>query len=184
MTGTTNRPLDPFETALLGELRAVVADRAAVPQARRSVRRPRRLLLAAAAVAVGTAVVAPALTAEPAFSVQEGNDGEIRVEVNRIEDAAGLEDSLRRFGIASDITYVPGGGRCADRGLADRSVTRSGLTVGVGERTFQLTLPPGAVRDGETLVVWVSGRPIPDGFAGSVEAGVVTGPVPPCVVVP
>lgn len=187
--------LDTFETALLAELR----EHAAAGRTPNPRRPPFRIiagagLVAAAAVA---AVVLPGPGTSAAYSVVEGNAGEVRVSVDRLEDAAGLESALAEHGIAAEVTYVPDGGECAPGRYAvvDRDLT--GLSLTVGSDRFEVSLPPGAVRDGETFVIAASLVPIPaigdpdgDGIAtleGSrvwVQADVAAGPVAECTVVP
>jgi hypothetical protein len=48
-----------------------------------------------------------------AHSVAEGNAGRIHIEINRPEDATGLERALQEHGIAADIAYLPELQRCA-----------------------------------------------------------------------
>lgn len=194
-----DRDLDSFEVRLLAELRREVAgaDRP-VPTPRRT----RRFLAVSAGVAA-TAVVGvllvPGLGTSAAYSVSEGNAGEIQVEINRPEDAEGLERALADHGIAADITYLSELQTCApDRYVAvDREV---GLTIGMGEEQVKVTLPPGSIRDDETFVMVWSVEPLSDeeladietregvrtvnGFASSVTADVTDGPVAPCQAVP
>ncbi|QBR94038.1 hypothetical protein [Nocardioides euryhalodurans] len=187
--------LDDFETALLHELRAHVADRPA------RVRRGRTRIAVGvgltAAAAVAAVVVVPGAGVQTAYSVQEGNSGEITVEVNRLEDAAGLERELEAYGVDADVTYVPDGGECAPGRYEPVARSLSGMTTGVGADLLQVTLPPGAVRDGETFVLAVSLVPVPatgdpdgDGISdlGGIRVwtdfDVASGPVAPCDVMP
>lgn len=178
-----NAQLDTFETALLARLREHVDQGPAV---RPRFSRPRLLLAAAATVAAASAmvVVVPGLGTTAAYSVQEGNSGTITVEVQRFEDAEGLEAELAKFGVNADITYVPDRQECAPGRYApvDRSLSGLGVTMG---SPLQVTLPPGTVRDGETFVMAVSGGAIPPaGFSGWTDFDVTAGPVQPCRVVP
>lgn len=188
--------LDTFEISLLSELRQHVEDRDSLP-ARRSRTRLVVSGLGVAAAAVTAAVVIPGLGVSTAYSVQEGNSGEIKVSVDRLEDAAGLEVALEELGIPAVVTYVPDGGQCAPGryDVIDRDLT--GMRIGVGGQTFDVTLPPGAVRDGETFVIAASlvrlpatGDPDGDGISDEggariwLQADVATGPVAPCRVVP
>lgn len=200
MSRQTTPPLDLdlFESRLLAELRReVVAVDTLAP------RRTRRRGLAVAAGVAATAVVGvllvPGLGATPVYSVQEGNSGEIEVEINRPEDAAGLERALEEHGIAADITYLPDLQTCAEGRFTevDRVV---GMSLQIGEAIVRVTLPPGAVRDGETFVMVMSvealtqeelseisereGVRTVDGARSSVSAEVASGPVRPCEVVP
>jgi hypothetical protein len=155
--------LDDFESALLQELRQHVAERAAQP-----VRRRRRLLAGvgiAAAAATVAVVVVPGAGVQPAYSVQEGNAGEITVEVNRLEDAAGLERALEEHGVEADVTYVPDGRRCTPGRYEPVERSLRGMTTGVGADLLEVTLPPGAVREGETFVLAVSLVELPDTIA-------------------
>jgi len=185
--------LDDFETALLHELRRHVSS----PSAR--VRRGRTRVLVgigvAATAAVAAVVVIPGAGVETAYSVQDGNSGEITVEVNRLEDSAGLERALEDHGIAADVTYVPDGGQCTPGRYEPVDRSLSGMTTGVGTGLLKVMLPPGTVRDGETFVLAASLVRLPDsvqpngiknedGFRAWVEFDVTAGPVGPCEVVP
>lgn len=192
-----NAPLDSFETALLTRLREHVDQRATIPV---PTSRRRRVLLGAAAVAAAAtalAVVLPELGTEAAYSVQEGNSGTIIVEVQRPEDAAGLESALAGYGIKADITYVPQSQECAPGRYTPVDRRLSGMQIEIGAQRLRVTLPPGTVRDGETFVMAVSGEataPLsePDedgiwtmeGFRGWTDFDVTAGPVQPCDVVP
>ena len=200
-----NAPLDHFETHLLTALRAHVADRApAVRDDRRApelvagARRSPRLLLAGlgSGIAATAAVVfLPGLGATPAYSVQEGNAGTIEVQVNRFEDAPGLEKALAAYGIDAQITYLPDGATCAP-GRYTPVDSAGGIALRMGSDLFRITLDPGTVRDGETLVIDASLVRLPDSAdagSGTVQTGginvyvsaeVARGPVPACVPVP
>lgn len=193
-----NTQLDPFETALLARLRDHVEQTEPLPHDG-SRRWPRRLTIAAVAAATVAAVAVgvPGTGTIPAYSVQEGNAGEIVVEVNRPEDATGLEKQLAEHGVRADITYVPDGDQCAPGRY--RPVQRSlpGMAITIGRDRLTATLPPGAVREDETFVLAVSGTPIPaepdasedgiqslEGFAAWTDFDVTPGPVQPCRIVP
>ncbi len=186
--------LDSFETALLAELRGVVAERGlARPTGRRPRRRRRRLLaplgVAAAAVAGLSVVAAPGPGPEPVYAVTEGNDGEVHVSVDRLEDADGLERALAEHGVAADVTYLPDDMVCADGRYRDAPPQPSGtpMRFTLGTDGYRVDLVPGSVRDGETVVISTARRTDlnpgeSNGMTGSV--GIATGPVRPCVPVP
>ena len=203
---TTQSPapdaLDAFEERLLVSLRREVEQHGTDgPSSRRPAPRPaRRVLAAAAGVAAATVVgvvLVPGLGSTAAYSVEEGNAGEIEVEINRPEDAAGLEQALEEHGIEADVTYLPALQTCAPGryDVVERDVR---MSFSLGQDRVSVTLPPGAVRDGETFVmVWsVEAVPAPpggadengvttlDGTAASVMGEVSAGPVGPCEVVP
>ena len=190
------RPLDAFEAQLLAELRRQVEQGTAgapAPPARRT-RRPLAAAAVAATAVVGVLLV-PGLGTTPAYSVQEGNAGEVEVEINRPEDAAGLERALAAYGIRADVTYLTGLRTCAPGRFTevDREV---GMSLSIGEDLVRVTLPPGAVRQGETFVMVLSvealneaelaeitepeGQRALDGARSTVSAEVATGPVSPC----
>lgn len=201
-THTTPQPdgqLDAFEARLLSELRREVSgSRRPEPAPRR--RRGRLAVLAgAAAAAVAAVVMVPGLGAAPAYSVSEGNPGEVRVEIHRPEDAAGLERALAAHDIKADVTYLTDLAQCAPGRYrpVDREV---GMALSLSEEQVTVTLPPGAVREGETFVMVWSVEPLPEeelaasdtgngvrtvsGFASHVTAEVTADRVLPCRVRP
>jgi hypothetical protein len=200
MTPPPQLQLDPFETRLLAELRREVGDQVTHPTtAPRQMRRSLAVAAGVAATAVIGVVLVPGLGPTPVYSVQEGNTGEIEVEINRPEDAAGLERALEEHGIAADITYLSDLQECAPGRFTevDRSV---GMQLEIGEDNVKVTLPPGAVRDSEVFVMVLSVEPMTqdelseisesegyralDGSHSSVSAEVATGAVGPCEAVP
>ena len=199
-TRTSDPDLDAFETRLLAELRREVTARTGHEDPhRRTRRRPLAMAAAAAATAVVGVVLVPGLGTTEAYSVQEGNAGTVEVEINRPEDAAGLERALREHGIAADITYLDDMQTCAP-GRTTEVDRRVGMQLQIGEDKVKVTLPPGAVRDGETFVMVLSveamtadeladleeteGHRVVEGTRSSVSAEVATGPVGPCEPVP
>lgn len=109
---TAPRKLDSFESALLTELRAHVADRPlpeTVPEPTRSRPHYRRWAagLAVAAAAATAFVVGspggPAVNA--AFAVTQEADGDVVATIHELEDAAGLEAALRAAGIDAHVSY-------------------------------------------------------------------------------
>jgi len=195
-----NTQLDSFETRLLAELREHVAHNAPdVDEAERLAGRSARAWLAIAAclvsVAIGAMLIVPGLGSSPAYSVGEGNAGRVNVEINRPEDAAGLERALAERGINADITYLPGLQVCAPGRYQVTERKASDMMATIGETTISLTLPSDTVRPGETFVLTWSILPLTDeeiatrngpfggvvdGFSASVEFDVATGPVAPC----
>lgn len=106
---TTRAPLDSFESALLSELRDVVAERSATQPRRR--RKPVLVAVAAAttvaasvgAVVLGLGTGGPAPAA--AYSVSAEDDGDIVVQIRRLDDADGLERALAEHGITAEVSY-------------------------------------------------------------------------------
>lgn len=185
--------LDTFEVRLLHELRQRTAEDQSLPVLSPTASNLRRRLVAGGAIAAAAAVagilIVPGLGTTPAYSVQEGNSGEIIVEVNRPRDAPGLEALLAEHGVSADITYLEWPMQCADdRYIKVPDDRSSGMSMSIGAELLRLTLPPGAVQNGDTVVVSLSYRPIvgTDGdfeFTGgesSVSFGVASGPVAAC----
>ena len=198
---------EAYDDRLVAALRAVVVEDAhgGPPPAagdlarRRRVRTPWAVAAAAAAVLVGGFVIVPTLQAEPAWAVSRNGAGDVEVEVNRFDDAAGLEAALAAEGVPADVTFLPDGTWCApDRYDPDDDRTPSGTTVSVGERSFGAQLPAGAVPSGSVLLITASARtttaselraldedPTDDvqtgaGITARTEIVVVAGPVAGC----
>lgn len=189
MNSSQSPDLDTFETALLADLKAVVAtaalNPAALPSSPHVPHRRRRWQIAAiaAAAATTTAVVllVPGSGTTPAYAVTGRNNGQVHVEVTRLEGADGLEKALRGHGIAADITYLPPDKQCAPDRYTERRTP--GLQLGVGADLFEVTIPPGAVGDDDTFVLSASVVPIPDGVSFSVEFGIAESAVAPCRII-
>ncbi len=175
-----NTQLDHFENALLTEIRQYVTNRSTAT--RLPVKRRWALGSIVAAVAGGLAV--PLLMPTPAYTVSEGNAGEIIVKVNRPEDAPGLEAKLAEYGIKADVTYLPFSQTCQpDRFTEVPDGRMKGMQLSVGENLVELVIPPGRIRDGETFVMELSDRKIPHdkyAFESKGYFAVATGPVAPC----
>lgn len=195
--------LDDFETRLLHTLREQVAQRQTTPPRRSRGRRRFGLTIGAVAAAAAGLLLVPGLGTAPAYSVQEGNAGQIIVEINTPMDASGLERALQEHGIAADITYLPELQTCAPGRYVEVDRPLSGLTTSVGTNGIGVTIPPGAIRDGETFVLSWSilpmsqaeldalntqieedGATTTEGAHGTLTAGVAAGPVQPCLPVP
>jgi hypothetical protein len=114
-----------FEERLLHELRALlVAQPSSGPEPLRRPRlwaraahRPRHRLALAGGVAGLVAVAAAGVLfltrgAAPAYAVNANDDGTVTVEINSLQDAAGLERKLRGAGIRAVVQYLPPGKTC------------------------------------------------------------------------
>jgi len=138
----------------------------------------------------------------PAFSVSEGNAGEITVTINRPQDAAGLERALTEHGVNADITYLQDLQSCAAGRFQKTGRATPGLTTSISERSIAVTIPPGTVHEDETFVLtWsvvpltdeqiaehsselVDGSTVVNGFSSHVDLAVAAGPVEECTPVP
>ncbi|MYS20001.1 hypothetical protein GA0115240_115422 [Streptomyces sp. DvalAA-14] len=159
-----------FELRLLGELKAVVAERAATAAAPAPVRvRPRWRRPAAAlggAVALGTvlALVVPVLTHSPtsrAYAVEVGRGGTVTItyhDFGFLRYAAGREDLHRRL-LAAGI-------RNTVAGVAPYCVTGSHDAPGFMEhRSHSVVLHPDRLPATDELLIGIQGNDGPrDGF--------------------
>ena len=106
---TANR----FEDRLLDQLQEIVAARPAPAVVTR--RRPQRRRLALAGVSVAAATAAAVLVATgsdvtpSAYAVQPRADGSVTVHIRGLEDAKGLERSLRAAGVPAVVDYAAAG---------------------------------------------------------------------------
>jgi len=184
MTDRSTTDLDPFETALLTQLKAALPPASPTVEpapARWRLRRWQLTAAGVAAAALAVALLVPGLRPTPAYAVTGGNDGEVHVTVNRLEGAEGLERALAKHGIPADITYLPEGKECATGRYTD--VPTPGLTLGVAATKFYVTIPPGAVGKDDTFVLDASVVPLPHGVQARVSFGVGNGPIKPCQVI-
>ena len=129
----TRATLDNFESALLTELRAHVAERSATRRVRRTIGRRAAALAAAAAVAGAVAAGVVGLRPDPAFAVERRADGDIVVTVFDLSDAAGLERALAREGVTAEVTYQTSAVKPSDLDDGGRS---AGCPVPVGAVTI------------------------------------------------
>lgn len=189
-------PTTRFEDRLLGELRAVVAERGAAAPAESEAstgtpawRSGRRLAFAGAAVtaaaAVGLIVSAGGGDTPAAYAVEPRPDGMVSVEIRGLEDANGLEEALGEVGIPASVTYLAAGMACKEprfrRPAAPMGSTHGKVTSGIGRSGGGATvfsISRDTVGPGQTLVVTAS--PGPEGVGEAVGIGVAEGTVSPC----
>lgn len=188
---TTRAPEHPelttFESSLLTDLQATVAEQpAALDASPVAVPSRRRTLtiavagIATAAAIVTVALVIPAVTAPPAFAVTERANGDIVVTINEFKDPDKLQSVLGEHGLDVHVTYltmlatsvkgiVKAGIRpdltiwqwsCADRDRA--TITWFNFPDSTDNRSF--TIPAGAIQSGQTLLI--GGQPGGDNQQG------------------
>lgn len=178
--------LDTFETQLLADLRDHVTARAAAAQPATTVQRSPwkgRLVVLGAGLAAATLgfTVLPGVMAGPAYAVQTGANGTVHVEVNRLEDAAGLKRALERHGVTADVRYLGDNTRCAaDRYLPAPSAPDSATSFTVGPNGISIDIDRRDLPPGGTVVIAASR--IPDGVYA--EVGIADGQVRACVPMP
>ncbi|GAA2759074.1 hypothetical protein [Actinopolymorpha rutila] len=177
-----NTDLDTFETDLLSELRARVAARSVdQPRSRPTPSRRswRRTAAGCGAVAAATAgaFLFPGVVTSPAYAVQNGPGGTVDVQVNRLEDAAGLRRALADHGVRADVLYLGDNLRCSpDRYRRATAVPDSSTRFVVGGEGISVELDRRDVAHGETVVIAASR--VPDGVYA--EVGIASGPVGGC----
>jgi hypothetical protein len=179
---TANR----FEDRLLDQLQEIVAARPAPTVVARRRPRRRRLALAGAGVAAATAAVVLVATGSEvtpsAYAVQPRADGSVTVAIRGLEDASGLERSLRAAGVPAVVDYAPAGhagcvaspphasGARTQRmgaGSRDDGPSLSGpgpepgarvttVNVRVSDDGVKFTIDPGSLRPGEKVYITTS----------------------------
>jgi hypothetical protein len=182
-----------FEDKLLGQLKQVVTERAAEPVTRRHWR-PRLALAGAVAATAAIGIAAPVLVADrtsPAWAVTVGEDGWVRVTIQELRDAEGLERRLEELGIAAEVDFFPPeAGGCLPGRYTGVEADQDQLRVDMGATGpvgGAFSIRPEEFRSGETLVVETSNgtRRDRDGSGPeftfvSLTVGVAEGPVAPC----
>ncbi len=156
-----------FEDRLLAEMRHAVSERAwrvAPLPAYRTRRTPVRAgigFATAAAIAVIATMVVQFGTGTPAaYAVSEGSDGTVRVEINRLSDADGLERQLEAHGINADVNYLPPGKACKQpRSGGSPDMERGQVSGESGsDGHFAMTLDPADFSGADrTLLIELSG---------------------------
>lgn len=100
---TTTSDLDPFQDAVLQELRAHVEERAGKRRRRRLVP---AMAAAAAVVAVGGTAIASAVHPAAAFAVTRASDGDVTITIHELSNPHGLENALRAKGLDAHVAYT------------------------------------------------------------------------------
>jgi hypothetical protein len=136
MNRATQKSLGGFEERLLRKLREVVADGTVSQPVRRGraltvggwVKRP---WLVAGATGLAAAVALLLLVGSPfggkedgrAWAVTSIDGGTVKVEIDSLSDADGLQRELRQAGVPTVVQYIPPGKTCAGQGSSHASVT-------------------------------------------------------------
>lgn len=176
--------LDTFEVQLLEDLRAHVSGRTKPgshnPASSRRWRRPLTLVGVAAAAAITLAIVLPASHNSPAYAVSDGPNGTIDVQINSLEDAAGLQADLQQHGVRSEVLYLGNNMKCSPgrykpAPAAPDSPTQFSIGEGISVSLDRRDLGP------DTTVVIAASR-IPNGVYA--EVGIAAGPVKACDPIP
>ncbi len=115
----------------------------------------------------------------------------IELQINRLEDAAGLERALEDLGVPADVQYLGTDLRCQDDRYepSERSVPDDRTAYSFGEDGISVRLDPREVGRGDTLVIAASTISPEGDLGGGIsdlggvygEVGVAHGPVAPCV---
>jgi hypothetical protein len=171
--------LDSFEAKLLTELRGVV--RESMEFARPAGTRRVWAAAAAAVVAGGAAAIAVPLTSvgSPAFAIEKKADGDVVVTIDRLEDAAALQQALAAHGLPARVSYH--GGLFDPRtlppgpGLGDLSCGPADApSIEPHDGTVTVIIPAptvAAVSAGQTLVIKIDTLDPEAGESGAVDSG-------------
>jgi hypothetical protein len=178
-----------FEDRLLGELRGLVVAPAVDRGQRRPLWRGPRLALAAGLVAVLAAAASAGVFllsggTQAAYAVTENADGTVTVEIDSLQDAAGLQAKLQAAGVNAVVEYLPAGKMCKQPWFTPAGVGAAGGTHGseVGRTSDGATrfTISGNHPAGATLVISTQTGPGGERALGIAWAH---GDVPPCEVV-
>jgi hypothetical protein len=178
-----------FEERLLRELRSQVVAPPIDRGQRRTFWRGRRLVLAGGLAAVLAAAVSAGVFflsagTQAAYAVTKNADGTVTVEIDSLQDAAGLQAKLQAAGVNAAVEYLPAGKMCkqpwftpagvgAASGMHRSEVGRT--SDGATRFTISGNLPAGT-----TLVVTTQTGP---GGERALGLALAQGDVPPCEVV-
>jgi hypothetical protein len=195
-----------FEERLLAELRTVVEEQGATATfegvERNSVhdrgklhggagrRLAPRLVFGGAAVAAMAAGVLAVSSGtgdtSSAFAVESQGEGEVRVEISSLSDAAGLEKALGEAGIKADVSYLAAGMACREpRFTPSGGKPERGKMSGSVRQTDSgvvFTITRSGIGPGDTLLVTAS--PGPEGMGDMVGVQIAEGTVSACDPVP
>ena len=174
---TTRAPLDDFETALLTELRTVVA-----ASDGQQVRPRHRKRIAVLAAAVAAAVVAIAVTLgldatrpSPAYAVADSGAGDIVVTITRLDDAKGLEQALAEHGIKAQVDYDAELFQAEDDTASDPDSFLAGLPVDPCQEGDEF--PVQTQNTGDEFVITIDGDSVlPDALLSITTTGDLAGP--------
>ncbi|MFN2389156.1 MAG: hypothetical protein ABR575_06055 [Actinomycetota bacterium] len=186
-------PMERFEERLLTALKQVVAERGALvptPAPGEAARPARRSgwkpgILVAGAVALGltvTGIVAVGPAGTPAYAVTSQGDGRVRVEINHLSDADGLERKLEQAGIPAAVDYLATGMSCKEpRFTAVPGDPRDMIGFeGGADGSLAFTLDRADFEGDRTLVVVTSGPKEGPPTGADVMAVIARGTVGPC----
>jgi len=177
-----------FDERLLVELRSLVTDpRVDRGQGRRLRRGPRVLLVGGLAAVLAAAAIASVFFlstgTQAAYAVTRNADGTVTVEIDSLNDAAGLQTKLRAVGVNAVVQYLPEGKMCKQPWFTPAGHDAIGGTTqgSIGRSTdgatrFTITVPPAGI----TMVISTQ-----TGSGGERALGIgwANGAVPPCQVV-
>lgn len=130
---------------------------------RRTGRRRAWTLAGAAAVslAVAAAIVIPITGdhgVEPAYAVTKQQNGDVRVDIEALNDAADFQRQMLRAGVPTEVETVPAGMHCADHGLGYMGLKFELRRT--GRHTAKLVsflVDPDWIKQGQTLVLETHG---------------------------
>jgi hypothetical protein len=117
-----------------------------------------------------------------AFAVEPQGNGEVRVEISSLSDAAGLETALGEAGIKADVNYLAAGMACREprftpsRGKPERS--KMSGSVRQTDSGVIFTITRSGIDPGDTLLVTAS--PGPEGLGDVVGVQIAEGAVSAC----
>lgn len=184
------RETDVFEERLLRELKQLV-ERESVPATRPefepTAKAGKRFPVYAAAVAAAIVafglIVGPFGPTQRAYAVTPQGEGQVRVEIQHLSDADGLEQKLEEAGFPAEVDYLPTGSYCKEprfTAVSEDSREMVGFEGG-DDGSLAFTLDQADFEGDKTLVIVTSGPPNGPPTDGSeVMVLIATGVVTPC----
>ncbi len=180
---------DVFEERLLGELMQVV-ERGSVPAIRPELeptgKAGKRFPVYAAGVAAAIIALGLIVAVGPtrrAYAVTAQGEGQVRVEIQHLSDADGLEQKLEEAGFPAEVDYLATGSYCKEpRFTAVSGDSREMVGFeGGDDGSLAFTLDQADFQGDQTLVIVTSGPPDGAPTDGSeVMVLIATGAVTPC----
>lgn len=197
-----------FSRRLRAELRAIVAERGVSQVAgttRSAWHRPDPRLGIAAVTAIAIAAVVLIVSAggndtPAAFAVEARPEGEVAVEIRRLEDAKGLEEALTDAGVPASVSFLQAGMTCKEprfqqapwpdesRAVIQAKISGTGPDRGppfVVSGPLRFSISREAVGPGQTLIIVASASAKGEGFFDpGTQVSLAEGTVSPCEPVP
>jgi hypothetical protein len=173
----------PLDARALTDLQRVTSSGNRPP---RIARPGRRIALAATGIAaLAAAAVVVDFGESPAFAVERNDDGTVTVQIERFEDADGIEAAIERYGVNAEVDYLPWGKTCRQPRYTVAPTADQQAATPVADSSsdgvqLSIVLRPGDFAADETLVIVHSNLDTGAGEVASMLHLIAKGPVAVC----